>query len=155
MNNIAIVGVGNPFRGDDGAGCAVIDVLSEKMPPSITLRKTNGDIAELLDLFTQYATVYIIDACQGDGLPGSWQRINALTDNIPLDAKQTSTHGLNVSQAIQLATHLKQLPSQLIIYTIASDNFTIQTSVSWPVSQAISKVAQAIEKDIQKCMKKA
>ena len=156
MSDILIVGIGNPFRGDDGAGWAVIDALEKKIKSGVMLRKIHGDIVELMDIFEHYSSVYLVDACCMDAPPGFWQRINAHRHTLPLDNPQTSTHGLSLSQAIALAKTLDQVPSKLSIYAITGDQYNIGTTLSPPVAGIIEMIAQNIfnEEDIQSCMKK-
>jgi hydrogenase maturation protease len=156
MGDIFVIGIGNPFRGDDGAGWAVIDELEGKVNACVKLSKIRGDIAELLDVFASYSTVYVIDACSGDASPGSWQRLDARVHPIPQDSTQTSTHGFGLGQAIALAKTLDQLPPKLIIYAINGDHYNISATMSPPVAQATRLVAQKIltEEDIHLCTKK-
>ena len=44
-----IIGVGNPFRSDDGAGPAILRLLECQIPPEIKCLEETGDGAELLD----------------------------------------------------------------------------------------------------------
>ena len=156
MVDILVIGIGNPFRGDDGAGWAVIDALEGKVHTGVKLSKLRGDIAELMDVFANHSTIYLVDACRTDTLPGSWQRIDAKSQFILLDNTQTSTHGLSISQAIALAKILNQLPPKLIIYAITGAHYNVSATLSAPVAQSISIVAQNIlnEEDVLACTKK-
>ena len=147
-----IVGVGNPYRGDDGAGWAVIDEL-EKMVDSKYLLKSQADVGELLDIFSRWPIVYIVDACLAKAMPGSWQRIDALQESIPQERAQTSTHGFSLSQTIDLAKALHQLPKQLIIYAITGKTYLLKDLLSTPIAQAIHPVAKEIFQEMQTCMK--
>lgn len=154
--DILVVGIGNPFRGDDGAGWAVIDALEGKVSVDVKLSKLRGEISELLDVFANYSTIYLVDACQMDAPLGFWERIDAHQDPIFLDTPQTSTHGLSISQAIALAKTLNEVPSKLIIYAINGDQYNMNAALSPPVAGVIEMVAQNIakEEDILACMKK-
>lgn len=157
MDNIGLIGIGNPFRSDDGVGWAVIDALEGKIPAPIQLHKSRGDIGELLQFFENYATLYLIDACIGDGPVGSWQRIDALQQPLLLEKTQTSTHGLSISQAISLAKTLNQLPSKLYLYAIHGQYYNINNTLSLPVAKAVTEVVKSLlkEEDVHLCMKKA
>jgi hydrogenase maturation protease len=147
--DLIIAGIGNPYRRDDAAGWAVIEALEKKV--TIPLQKTRGDIGELLELFSRYGTVYLIDASLSKKT-GSWQRIDALQEELPLDNPQTSTHDLSVSEAISLAKNLDQLPAKLIVYAIAGDQFHIGQGLSPLVGQAVDKVAEALLNEEDICM---
>lgn len=154
MVEIIVVGIGNPYRGDDAAGWAVIDALEGRVNGLIQLDKQRGGIAELLDIFGKHTNVFLVDACLPSSHIGSWVRIDALRQPLPLENAQTSTHGLSVSQAIALAENLDQLPAKLIIYAISGDHFNITDSLSPVVAKAVSEVANALlnEEDISRCM---
>lgn len=157
MADIAIVGIGNPYRGDDAAGWAVIDGLKEKAGSAIKLVKQQGDIAELIDIFAHYQSVYVVDACSSSELAGTWQRIDAHKQPIMEDAPQTSTHGFSLSQAVSLAKILDQLPNKLILYAIKGTHYSISDELSPPVAESVNSVIQAIlnEEDIHSCMNTA
>lgn len=156
MANSCIIGIGNPYRGDDGIGWAVIDQLQGKVDSTIHLIKERGDITLLLDLFGRYDTVYLVDACHGLPKGHSWERIEPLLHPIPTDLKQTSTHGLNLSQAIALGTRLNQLPSKLIIYAIEATTLNKHTALSKQSKEALQSVLCSLLLELQgnePCMK--
>lgn len=157
MAKIAVIGIGNPFRGDDGAGWAVIDALAEKISAQIELKKNRGEIGDLLDSFDGFSAVYLIDACVGDLAAGSWRRLDALKEELDFERPQTSTHGLSIREAISLAKTLDQLPPKLIVYAIYGESYSVGGAISPKVLEAIPNVAERIlnEEDIRSCMKKA
>jgi hydrogenase maturation protease len=154
MSKIIIIGIGNPFRGDDGAGPAVIDALLGKLPMEITLSKQRGDISELIDCFASYPSVYIVDACSSSAAPGTCHRIDGLNEPLPAET-QVSTHGMTIRQAITLARTLDKLPSKLIVYAISGNQYHMSNTLSPPVANTIDSVVQNIlnEEDIRSCMK--
>lgn len=157
MADIIIVGIGNPYRGDDAVGWAVVDGLREKLRSGIELVKQRGDIAELIDLFSRHKSVYLVDACSSSELAGSWQRIDVHQQPIPKENPQTSTHGFSISQAISLAKNLDQLPNKLILYAINGDNYSISDALSSSVARSVDGVINAIlnEEEIKSCMNRA
>ncbi len=144
MAKVAVIGIGNPFRGDDGAGWAVIDALEGKVPCQIKLGKTRGEITEILSFFEDYSVLYLVDACLGSKEAGSWQRLDALKDNLYFENTQTSTHGLSIAQAISLAKTWEQLPTKLIVYAIFGERFAVERSLSAKVGKAVPKVTESI-----------
>jgi hydrogenase maturation protease len=145
MVNTLILGIGNPYRGDDGAGWAVIEGLQTAVP----LRKSRGDIAELIDLFSQYEAIYVIDACLGSRPAGSWERIDLRCQPLPEDALQVSTHGFGLAQALPLANQLNVLPATLILYAIWGDSYTLREGLSNAVTTAVKEVITALHQETQ------
>lgn len=152
MAETVIVGIGNPYRGDDAAGWAVIDGLAKAAGPTLSLRKMQGDIAELIDIFAEYKNVYLVDACSSDVLnDDGWLRIDANKEPIVDNSHQTSTHGFSLSQAISLARNIGQLPNKLIVYAINGKQFSVSDELSPSVEKSIDLVVKAIlnEEDVK------
>jgi len=143
MSNIAIVGIGNPYRGDDGAGWEVIDRLKVDIP----CIKSRGDISELIDLFAQHESLIFIDACPDLGV--DWKRVDALS--VPINQRLTSTHGFGLSEAIAMAKQLQQLPLCLILYLINGTNFAMSQGLTHAVKESVQQVVEEIERE---CMNK-
>lgn len=150
MDDIAIVGIGNPERGDDGVGWAVIDLLENKS--DIPLYKVRDDFFELVELFAEHKTVFCIDGCL---MKEGYKRIDARKEKIPSDISNTSTHGLNLSQAIAMAESLDQLPSTLIVYAIGIEQYEVGTKISSKVLHQAETIVPILLEDIERCMKKA
>lgn len=152
MSEIIIVGVGNPYRGDDGAGWAVIDGLKKRLNSNIELLKQKGDIAEIIDIFSTHPCVYLVDACSSQAVH-SWQRIDVLVQPIQEKHSLTSTHGFSIAQAVSLAKNLGQLPNKLILYAINGDHYAMSDVLSPSVKQSIDHVINEIlnEEDIRAC----
>ncbi|HAZ16235.1 MAG TPA: hydrogenase maturation protease [Parachlamydiales bacterium] len=156
MSEIIVVGIGNPARGDDAAGWAVIDKLEKRIPEEIELSKQRGDFSALMEIFASHDSVYLVDACLSDAPPGSWKRLDGLQEALKVEKKETSTHALSIPEAIALSRELDQLPKTLIIYAIAGSSFQITSGLSPAVAGKIESIARSIlnEKEIQACMKK-
>lgn len=145
-----VVGIGNPYRGDDAAGWVVIDALAKKAL-DIPLIKQRGDVAELLDIFSRFAHVYLVDACIGID---AWQRIDVHQTPLVLENHPTSTHGFSLSQAIALAKNLSMLPKKIIIYAISGEQYAMSDGLSPSTNKMIAEVIDAILKEIHSCTKK-
>ncbi len=145
-----VVGIGNPYRGDDAVGWAVIDGLKKKTQ-TIQLVKSQGDIAELIDIFSSYRVVILVDACQMNAPVGTWQRIDAHKQKIVEISPLTSTHGLSVTQAIALAKNISVLPPTLVLYVINGKNFSMNDGLSPAVAKSVEEVIQALLEEIRLC----
>lgn len=157
MADIIIVGIGNPYRGDDAAGWAVIDGLTKAVGSVIQLVKQRGDIAELVDIFANHKSVYLVDAFNSSDLKDAWKRIDLHKQPIIEESPQTSTHGFSISQAISLAKNLDLLPNKLILYAIKGNHYSITNSLTPPVAKSVDTVINAIlqEEEVQSCMNTA
>jgi len=70
--NLAVIGLGNPDRADDGAGIVIASKLKEKYPQSVFLetdRSVEGIVLELLER-NSIKTFLFLDASDFGGKPG-------------------------------------------------------------------------------------
>ncbi len=95
-----IVGVGQPFAGDDGVGIAVARKLRDE---GLCAREAT-DASVVLDLLAEGSRVVIVDAVVGGGAPGDVLRLQA--DSLADGVRPLSSHGVNVVDALSLARAL-------------------------------------------------
>jgi len=117
---VVVIGVGHRDRADDGIGPAVVDALSHRTD-RVTTTTREGDLAVLPLLWETDDDVVIVDASFAGSDPvGKLHEVDLdqLTSSIGL-----STHGVNVSDAIQLAARLGRMPSRLRVIGINGRNF--------------------------------
>lgn len=129
-NNVIVVGIGHPLRGDDSLGFNMIEALIGQLPNHITLAKMLGDMIELLDMFAQYSQVFLVDAIvTGQAMPGTIHRLTEKTLSLSSYCR-ASTHSFDLGQVIELARSLQALPQALIIYGIEAKQFEHGKSLS-------------------------
>lgn len=99
-----VIGIGQPAAGDDGVGIAVIHQLRRTRLPADVELAAVGDAASLIGLLEGAGRVVLVDAVVG-GIPGRVLRLapEALEAS-PL--QPLSTHGMQVTQAVDLARTL-------------------------------------------------
>ena len=141
---IRIIGIGNAYRSDDGAGLAVAQRVREKLAGGAVIIEQSGDGAELLELWKGAATVILVDAVHSNATPGTIHRLDAAAAEIPRRMFRYSTHGFGVAEAVEMARALKQFPAHLIVYGIEGKNFATGAALSPEVEQAAAEVAMRI-----------
>ena len=147
MTRRLLIGVGNPHAGDDGAGRAVARRLIARNDCAFEVRECTGEATALLDAWTGFDDVVLVDACQGAGSPGTVHRIGH--DEVALVAtlQHASTHSLGVSAAIGLARALGRLPSRLVIYAIEAAHSREGEGLSAEVDRAVDRVVALVMQD--------
>jgi hydrogenase maturation protease len=140
MTTALVVGIGNPDRGDDGIGPLVARRLVGRAPPEVTIIERAGDTLALIDDWTGYEIVILIDAAAPGANPGSIYRIDLLTTQLPADISFSSTHAFGVGNAVGLARTLGLLPRSLVVYAIEGANFEPGVHLSPSVAAAVEKV---------------
>lgn len=143
------IGVGNPFRGDDGAGIAVVRRLRAQVPPGVKVLEETGDGAELLEAWKGADCVILVDAVQSGAPPATIHRLDARTETLPVWFSHSSTHLFGVAEAIELARVMGDLPAQLVVYGIEGLDFSAGTALSPEVADVVPAAANLILQEIQ------
>lgn len=136
-----VIGVGNEFRRDDGAGPAVVEALRARAPAGVTLAVCDGEPTALIELWSGAALAVVVDAVRGEGEPG---RVHELGGAITGGTPGTSSHALGLGEATRLAEALGRLPAELRVYAIEGADFGFGTGLCPPVSRAVTVVADRI-----------
>ena len=120
---ILIIGIGNPYRGDDAVGLRIAQDIKKKAPDHVNVIEQSGDGISLMDSWKDADTVILIDAVHSGAQPGTIHRFDVHTQTIPTKFFHYSTHAFGIAEAIELARALKQLPQNLIVYGIEGKCF--------------------------------
>ncbi len=144
-----IIGIGNPYRGDDGVGIAVVRRLRARPPSGVTILEAGGEGAALLDAWTDATNVILVDAVHSGAPPGTIHRFDAAALEIPRRFFHYSTHAFSVAEAVELARTLAQLPPCVIVYGIEGRNFAAGVGLSTEVEQAVTAVAVQVLEEMR------
>jgi hydrogenase maturation protease len=143
-----VLGIGNPDRGDDGAGIAVVRLLRRMLPEAVEVAEHAGEAASLLARFDGVAAAILVDACAGSGPAGRVWRFDVALAPLPRRAFGLSTHGFGLAEAIELARTLGRLPPCCIVYAIEGQSFATGAPLSSPVTTAVDDVARRIAAEL-------
>jgi hydrogenase maturation protease len=144
-DEVIVVGVGNPLRGDDGVGLEVARRLRERAGAGVTVRELEGEGIALLDLWEGARAVLLIDSVRSGAPPGTIHRVEATERPLPAELRSsTSTHAVGVGDAIELARALGRLPSPLVVYGVEGDRFETGAALSPDVAAAVDRLADAL-----------
>ena len=145
---IVIIGIGNPDRGDDGAGRAVAARLAGSLSSGIRVAEHGGEATGLLALVDGVDAVYFVDACASGGSPGTVHRFDAAAARLPATVGGVSSHGFGLGEAVELARTLGMLPPRAIVYAIEGANFETGAPLSTPVAAAAADVAARLRSEV-------
>ncbi len=143
---LLILGLGNDILTDDAVGLHVVRLLREELSnrPEIELRETTEMGLALLDHLTGFPAAVIIDSIQtGRAEPGFLHRFD------PASLKQfagRTPHFVGVGETLAAGRQLGlEMPTTVKIYAIEiADPFTIGSSLSPGLSQALPAIVQTI-----------
>ncbi|HEX5901223.1 MAG TPA: hydrogenase maturation protease [Solirubrobacteraceae bacterium] len=139
-----LIGVGNAWRGDDGAGLAVARRLRELSPPGVEVRELEGDATALVEAWSGADQVVVVDAAQSGAPAGTVRRFDARSGPLPVRSLRSSTHAFGVSDAVELARALGRLPGQLDVYAIEGASFAAGDGLSPDVERAVDELATTL-----------
>src|SRR5690242_3534611 len=108
-----VIGVGNPWRRDDGAGPAVAHALGGS---------ATDDPVRLVELWEGASWAVVIDAAQASP-PGAIVHFDAAAGPLPAGLARSSTHAFGLAETIELARTLDRLPARLDVYAVAGADF--------------------------------
>lgn len=146
---ILVIGIGNAYRSDDGAGLAVAERLQTQASKSLRVLHHSGDGAGLMASWQGADLVILIDAVQSGAKPGTLHRWDASLEALPARVFRGSTHAFSLVEAVEMARVLGQLPQRLIVYGVEGQNFEAGTALSPQVDGAVSNLVQAVFQETQ------
>ncbi len=146
---VVVIGVGNEFRRDDGAGPAVVTSLRGQVTPGVDLVLTDGEPTRLIEAWTGAALAVVVDAVRAD--PPRPGRVHRFVLDRPMagPARTASSHGFGLDDAVRLGLALDRMPGRLIVHAIETADLTQGTGLTPPVAAAIDNVADAVLSDIR------
>jgi hydrogenase maturation protease len=118
---VVVIGIGNEFRRDDGAGPAVLGQLRDLVPSGVRLVITDGEPTRPIEAWTGAALAVVTDTVRAQ--PSHPGQVYRLTIGRPMAgaAPTASSHGLGLDDAIALALALDRMPGRIIVRRYASD----------------------------------
>ncbi|HEX6422583.1 MAG TPA: hydrogenase maturation protease [Acidimicrobiales bacterium] len=143
---IVVVGVGNPWRRDDGVGPAVAAVLRDRAGPAdaadaVEVVDLDGDAARILDAWDRAELAVVVDAVRTGAAPGAVHRLDA--DDLRA-ASTASSHALGVRHAVALGRALGRLPRRLVLVGVEGTDFGHGEHLSAPVAAAVEPAARLV-----------
>jgi hydrogenase maturation protease len=144
---VRIVGVGNPWRSDDGAGLAVARALRGTIP-GVEVLEREGEPAALIDAWEGAETVWVVDAVASGATPGTVHRFDAAGGPLPAALFGASTHLLGLADAVELARALGRLPDRLVVVGIEGASFEAGTTLTPAVAGAVVEAAALVRNEI-------
>jgi hydrogenase maturation protease len=136
-SRLIVIGLGNAFRGDDGAGLAVARALGDD--PRVLVHE--GEPIDLLDRWERAGEVIVVDAGRSGAAPGTIHRLDGLAAPARLDG---STHAFGLADTLALARALGRAPARVTVIAIEGADFGAGVELSAPVRAAVDDVAREL-----------
>lgn len=149
MSNVVVIGIGNPYRRDDGVGPAVLELLRAGGPTGALLAESDGEPAALIELWDGAPLALVVDAVHTPadsrhaGQPG---RVHRLGVHHPAyRAGAASSHGVDLGEAVDLARVLGRLPRRMLLYGIEAGEVGFGVGLTPAVARSAERVAAEIK----------
>jgi len=154
---VVLIGVGNPWRLDDGAGREVARRLADRVSSGVEVLGLDGGAAELLEAWEGRDLALVVDALRISRSPraatgtGAAQSIPGVVAfdarHGPLPAvlaSNFSSHGLGLAEAVELGRRLGRLPRRLLVYGIEGRDFRPGKGLTPCVASAVEELTERL-----------
>jgi hydrogenase maturation protease len=141
---VLVVGIGNPDRGDDGAGCLVARRIAKAGAAGVEVIEHRAEASMLLPRLARAKRVFLVDASVSGASPGTILRFDIGSGPLPASARRPSGHGLDLAEAIELARSLGQLPPECVVFTIEVGRCDAGEALTPAVEMAVAMLAGSL-----------
>jgi hydrogenase maturation protease len=142
-SNVTLIGVGNPWRSDDGVGWAVAAAARRRLSEDVAVIETDGEPSRLIDAWTDTGLAVVVDAMSSGADPGTI-RIRRGDAEFVQSRNSSASHSLGVAEAIALGRAVQRLPQDLVVVGIEVQETSHGNGLSAAVSAAVERAAEVI-----------
>jgi hydrogenase maturation protease len=143
-----VIGVGNPWRRDDGAGLVAARRLHGTVPAGVAVLEHEGEPTALVDRWEGADAVWLVDAVSSGAAPGTVHRLDASEAPLPAALFRASSHLVSVAEAVELARALDRLPARVVVLGIEGTRFEAGEGLSAEVATAVDRVVDALREEL-------
>ena len=140
---ITLIGVGNPWRRDDGVGWAVATAASRRLGDAVVVIETDGEPSRLIDAWVDTDLAVVVDAVCSGSEPGTIHVWRGEAE-IARGRRSTGSHSLGLADAIALGRAVQRLPRELVVVGIEVQQTSRGDGLSSPVAAAVEPAAELI-----------
>jgi hydrogenase maturation protease len=146
-----VVGLGNPWRGDDAAGLHAARALRGRLPAAVEVLEESGEPTALLERFAGADALWLLDAVRSGSPPGTIHRLDATREELPASLFSASTHHLGLAEAVELGRALGRLPSRLLVYGVEGERFEPGEQLTPAVAAAVGELVRRVGEEVGAC----
>jgi hydrogenase maturation protease len=145
-----VIGVGNLYRSDDGAGPEVARILRHVVPEGVDVVESGGEAEAIVNAWEGADLAIIVDVLPCSSLPaGQVDRIEVGPATPFSSCAPPSTHALGPEDAVALGGAVGQLPRRLIVYAIGATRFDLSVGLSPEVEAATQRFGEEILAEVK------
>jgi hydrogenase maturation protease len=145
QDRIAVIGLGNTLRRDDGIGIHILALLQEKFKHNKKISFLNFGIASfgLLNYFDNFKKVLLIDAIEAGFKPATLKIFKLQDASYEIVEKKISSHELTLSDLFRLYQMLK-ISADVYVAGIQVKDTSYGLEMSSALEKAQSRVVEEL-----------
>lgn len=149
---VTVIGIGNPYRRDDGAAGAVLQRLAQRWgsDPRVRLVELDGESVRLVQAWEGSACVWIVDAVRSGRPAGTIHEVDAqhLADIDDTGARLGGGHLMGLGEAVDLARALELMPADLRILGIEGVDFDHGEGLGPEVTAGVEAAVEFLSRSV-------
>ncbi len=139
------------MRGDDAVGLLAAGRLRQEAGERAEVIEAEMAGVDIVELMRGARVAILIDAARSGQSPGVIHRLDASTGPISMQMRPPSSHALGLSEALELARVMGNLPETVIVYGIEVGNTEAGQPLSPPVAKALDEVVGLVIQECDAC----
>ena len=140
---VALIGVGNPWRHDDGIGWAVVAAAGQRLGKAVDVVESDGEPSRLLEAWYELDLAVVVDGVANGASPGAIH-VWAEPSDLPVPSSAAGSHAMGIAEAVALGRALDRLPERLIVVGIEVDDTSTGHGLSAAVAAAVEEAVDVI-----------
>lgn len=149
---VAVVGLGNPDRGDDAVGPAVAGRVAAQRLPGVEVLQQE-DPTSLIQWWGEKDLVVVVDAVRSNRAPGTVRITEAgagrgpLTNDAWAGTGRGGTHAFGLAAAVELSRALGRLPGRLVLVGVEAaglDGRVLSPAVQDSMDRVVGAVCRIV-----------
>ena len=146
--DVVVIGIGNPFRRDDGVGPAVADRLRAQRLPGVRLAVSTGETTALIELWAGARLAVVVDTLRTEPpTPGRIHRLSVVEPQEPA-TDQAAEIDTDFGEAVELARVLGLLPDRLVLFAVEASDVGFGPGLTPAVAAAAGRIAAEIANQV-------
>lgn len=143
---VAVIGVGNSFRRDDGVGPAVAAAIDAWAIRGVRVVTDDVEPTGLLDAWADVDLAIVVDAATAT--PSEPGRIHRCTIDQLVGGSTVSSHGVDLATVIALGQALDRMPGRLVVFAVEVADTRYGVGLTPEVGDAVPRAAAAVMAEI-------
>jgi len=151
MEDIGVIGLGNPLRKDDGIGIALLKHLEKKkieLPSDVKIIDGGTRGMNLLHIFSKFNTVILIDAINFNEKPGIFRFFNSkdIIHKNHLDI--INSHNPDIFKIIELSKKIYNKPNKIYFFGVQPKDTSFGQSLTPEIEKVFDNLSLNLIKEI-------